>query len=235
MVDVSAFDHDSELPGDVVAEVGESYLSARSSPNEPLVLAAYEHLQAETDRLFQALARPGDARAVRVVFTLCRQPYESDRELIAAVRSSRVLEITAAAASTEPIHPVLGCEYGGPFDRFRAVHDLLGHARTGFGFELQDEVAAWRTQDLLHGDLARWALATELLAVNSARSIIGEAPAQKATLLEPGLWRRVRSCLLRGSGPAQPASAMPTRTGIGVVAGVDSLMATSVSKQAATS
>jgi hypothetical protein len=177
--------------GDVVAEVGELYLNARSAQGDPVLRTAYEHLQAETDRLFGAII--GGHDPVRIVFTRCLAPYASDRELIAATRISRVLEVTTAATSRERIHPVLGCHLGGPFDRLRAVHDLVGHVRTGFGFGLDDELAAWRVQDRLHGPLARRALATELLAVNSARSIIGETPGQKAVLLSPGLLDRART------------------------------------------
>jgi hypothetical protein len=189
---------------DVIAAVGESYLSTESTPDDALVIAAYEHLQVETDRLFRCLVRSNDPRSVRIVFTRCREPYESDRELIAAVRSSSVLEITTAAISLEPIHPLLGCELGGPFDRFRAIHDLIGHAKTGFGFDLLDEIAAWRTQDRRHGRLARRALATELLAVNSAIAIVGEAPDHKAMLLEPHLLQRARA---HGRGCTSPARA----------------------------
>lgn len=175
------------------AEVGAAYLSARSTPHDPLVVTAYAHLQAETDRLFDAATRRDAPNAVRIVFTCCPDPYASDRELIAAVRATRVLEVTTAAVNAEPLHPLFGCEFGGPFDRFRAVHDLIGHAATGFGFELHDEIAAWRTQDRLHGRLARRALATEILAINCARSVLGEAPEHKAMLLEPALVRRSRS------------------------------------------
>jgi hypothetical protein len=194
LVRVSDSDRDAAgataLPDAVAAEVGAAYLSARSIPRDVLVVAAYEHLQAETDRLFGAAIRRDAPDSVRIVFTRCPEPYACDRELIAAVRATRVLEIPTAAIGCERIHPLLGCEFGGPFDRFRAIHDLIGHAGTGFGFELGEEIAAWRTQDRMHGGLARWALATELLAVNSARSILRESPQHKAMLLERRLVRR---------------------------------------------
>jgi hypothetical protein len=179
------------VPPAVITEVGESYLHAPSAPSDPLVVAAYEQLQTETDRLFDDLAGTDDPRAVRVVFTRNRQPYRSDDELIAAVRASRVLEVTTAAVDSTPIHPLLGCEFGGAFDRFRALHDLVGHAGTGLGFAIQDEIAAWRVQDRRHDrGLARRALATEILAVNCAISILGHPPDQKAVLLEPALLAR---------------------------------------------
>ena len=101
------------------------------------------------------------------------------------MRECRILEVTTAAIGPRRMHPVLGCELGGPFDRFRAIHDLVGHVITGFGFDLAGEYAAWLTQSRMHGGLARRALATELYGVNSARWVAGEAPDHKAMLIEP--------------------------------------------------
>jgi hypothetical protein len=165
--------------------VGEWYLRSRSAHHDAVVIEAYEQLQAETDRLFTPLTRANSQRAVRVAFTRCARPYEDDEELILAVRANQTLEITSAAAAGERLHPLFGCEFGGAFDRFRAVHDLVGHARCGFGFDLHDECAAWSVQDRLHTGLARFALATELYGVNAARSIAGEAPDLRALLLRP--------------------------------------------------
>ncbi len=185
----------------LATEVGEAYLSAESAGDRALVVSAYEQLQAETDALFSTLVDRDVADPLRVAFTRCREPYDSDAELIAAVRATRVLEITTAATNASRLHPVFGCECGGPFDRFRAVHDAIGHAGAGFGFELGDEIAAWHVQDRLHGALAGWALATELLAVNSARSVIGEAPEHAAKLLEPELLGSSRARFRRLCSP----------------------------------
>jgi hypothetical protein len=165
--------------------VGEWYIRTRSHHHDAEVIEAYRQLQRETDRLYTVLTRDAGAKAVRVVFTLCPRPYEGDEELIRAVRGSGVLEITSAVAVGERLHPLLGCEFGGAFDRFRAVHDLIGHAGCGYGFDLDDECAAWSTQDRLHSGLARFALATELYGVNAARSIVGEPPELRALLLAP--------------------------------------------------
>jgi hypothetical protein len=142
-------------------------------------------LQTETDRLFGALFGTDDPHSVRVVFTGSRQPYECDQDLIAAVRAHGVLEITTAAAATARLHPLLDCGFGGAFDRFRAIHDFIGHVRTGFGFDLAGEMSAWHVQDRLHSPLARLALATEICGVNCARWIAGEPPDLKAMLFEP--------------------------------------------------
>jgi hypothetical protein len=171
----------------VTAELGEWYLDSQSAHSDPTVIEAYAQLQVETDHLYEVLTRVDFPWATRVVFTRCGQPYETDQELICAVRANGTLEITSAAAVGKRLHPLLGCEFGGAFDRFRAVHDLIGHARCGYGFDLADECAAWRAQDHLHSGLARCAFATEIFGVNAARSIVGEAPDLRALLLAPAV------------------------------------------------
>jgi hypothetical protein len=206
----------------ITIDVGASYLSATSSPRDPVVVDAYAHLQAETDQLFDALARRHDRQAIRVAFTRCPQPYANDRELIESARADHVLEVATAAVHPEPLHPLLGCEYAGPFDRFRAVHDLVGHVSTGLGFGLDDELAVWRVQHRLHGRSARRALATELLAINSARAIIGEAPVHKATLLDVGLVQRTLAQLSGcGQWPSQGFDGRDRPLALGIVASDD--------------
>jgi hypothetical protein len=169
--------------------VGEWYLHSPSAHRDARVIEAYRRLQVETDHLYTLLTADSGRWAVRVAFTRCVQPYESDEELIAAVRANGTLEITTAAAVRERLHPLFGCEFGGAFDRFRAVHDFIGHAWCGYGFDLDDECAAWSAQDRLHSGLARFALATELYGVNAARGLVGEAPELRALLLAPSTWR----------------------------------------------
>jgi hypothetical protein len=51
-------------------------------------------------------------------------PYASDCEMIAAVRTEGLLEVTTAATERDRCHPLMGCEVGGAYDKFRAVQDL---------------------------------------------------------------------------------------------------------------
>ena len=164
--------------------VGEWYLHSRSAHHDAEVIEAYRQLQVETDRLFAFLTQDA-CHAVRVVFSRCARPYESDEELICDVRAHRTLEVTSAVTAGGRLHPLIDCGFAGAFDRFRAVHDLIGHAWLGYGFDLGDECAAWIVQDRLHSGPARSALAAELYGVNAARGIIGEAPDLRALLLTP--------------------------------------------------
>jgi hypothetical protein len=163
--------------------MGERYVHSRSAHRDARVIEAYRQLQRETDDLFALLTGDSCHTGVRVAFTRCAQPYESDEELIRGVRADGTLEITSAVSAGERLHPLLDCGFGGAFDRFRAVHDLIGHAWCGYGFDLDEECAAWSVQDRLHTGLARSALATEIYGVNAARFILGEAPDLRAVLL----------------------------------------------------
>jgi hypothetical protein len=201
----------SEVDRSIAAMVGEWYLRSRSAHRDAGVIAAYRQLQLESDHLYVVLTRTVCDWPVRVAFTHCLQPYGSDEELISAVRTNGTLEITSAVAVGGRLHPLLGCEFGGAFDRFRAVHDLIGHAWCGYGFDLDDECAAWSAQDRLHSGLARFALATELYGVNAARSVIGEAPDLRALLLAPSALSsstgvRVENLDLRGATGQQTGS-----------------------------
>jgi hypothetical protein len=87
----------------------------------------------------------------------------------------------------------MGCQVGGAYDRFRAVHDVLGHACLGVGFDRDGEYATWRFQELFHSPLARRALATELHAEHSVRWTTGELPEHKAVLLNQRVIARSRA------------------------------------------
>lgn len=187
MLRTTQVDATFELEPSIAIGVGEWYLHCRSAHRNAPVIEAYRQLQEQTDHLFTFLTRGSCRRAIRVAFTRCTRPYECDDELIFAVRANGTLEITSAAASHGRLHPLFDCQFGGAFDRFRAVHDLIGHAWCGLGFDLEDECAAWSAQDRLHRGLARFALATELYGVNAARALIGEAPDLRALLLTPSL------------------------------------------------
>ena len=96
----------------IAAMVGAWYLESRSAHHNTEVIEAYRQLQTEIDHLFTAITRGARHGAIRIAFTCCVEPYQSDKELIRAVRSERTLEITSAAAVGGRIHPLLGCELG---------------------------------------------------------------------------------------------------------------------------
>lgn len=118
-------------------------------------------------------------------------PYCDAEELAASVLTSRTLEVTTSAA--DRAHPLLGGEVGGAYYRFRAVHDLLGHVATGYGFDQDGEYSAWLLQRSLYTGLARWAAATELHGEISALWTTHAFPEHKAVLLDPHLLNPART------------------------------------------
>jgi hypothetical protein len=173
-------------------QVAAGFLDAPSEPQDPFTATAYRLLELQTDQLFCGLTRPGAARSVRVAFTRCRAPYGSDAEMIAAVRATRVLEVVTARVDLDRPHPLLGNEPGGAYDRFRAVHDLVGHVRLGHGFDRHGEFAAWLEQESLYRGLARRALATELHGEHSVLWTTGVLAEHKATLIATQVVLRAR-------------------------------------------
>jgi hypothetical protein len=84
----------------------------------------------------------------------------------------------------------MGSERGGAYDRFRSVHDVLGHGRLQKGFDRDGEFTVWRAQERFHSPLASWALATELHGRHSVLWTTGGFAEPKALLLDRRLLRR---------------------------------------------
>jgi hypothetical protein len=175
----------------VAHEVAAAYVDAPDRP-EPLTVAAFTQLMAETDELFRWVTWPDRPGAVRVHFTRCPTPYNNAQELIASVTKLRRLEVTTVATDHDRRHPLMGNEVGGGYDRFRAVHDTVGHGRMQLGFDRDGEFAVWLAQERFHSSLARRALGTELHGQHSVRWTTGEFAEPKAMLLAGPLLRRAR-------------------------------------------
>ena len=167
-------------PG-VTQLAGEWFTAARTRTTDPLVRLAYRQLEEQTDRQYAALTDPGGAYRLSVVATRQITPYDNAAELIASVLATRTLEVPAP----DRPHPLLGNEPGGAYGRLRAVHDLIGHVATGYGFDRHGEYSAWLVQRRRYTGLARWAAATELHAEVSALWVTGQFPEHKAALLDP--------------------------------------------------
>jgi hypothetical protein len=181
-----------QVDAEVAQEVADSFTEAQSTPNDPQVNAAYRELEKESDRAYSALTDETGGLGIRVAFTRCCAPYGSDKEMIVAVREEHLLEVTTASVERSRTHPLLGGEPGGAYDRFRAVHDIVGHVAPGLGFDRNGEFGAWAAQEWLYSWPARWALATELHAEHSVRWITGDVADHKATLLDEALLSRAR-------------------------------------------
>ena len=163
-------------------DLAECFVAARTTLS-PLVVEAYRQLELQTDRQYAALTDPRGPYRFSVVPTSIVTPYDDAEDLIDSVLSTRVLEVTTAAA--DRAHPVLDGTAGGAYYRFRAVHDLIGHVSTRFGFDADGEYSAWLFQRGFFQGLARWAAATELHGEISVLWSTGQVAEHKAALLDP--------------------------------------------------
>jgi hypothetical protein len=166
--------------------IADCFLSGRTA-SDPLTARAYQQLQTQTDRQFATLTDPRGQYRITVVATGHAIPYNDAGELIASVLSTRTLEVTTSAE--DRAHPLLDGEPGGAYYRFRAVHDLIGHVATGYGFDPDGEYSAWLVQRDLYTGLARWAAATELHGEISSLWTTGQFAEHKAMLMDPRLIR----------------------------------------------
>jgi hypothetical protein len=186
-------------------DVAAAYVDTPSRPR-PVVERSYAQLTTESDRIFRRITSPDRPDRVRVAFTRCATPYATAWELIESVRRDRVLEVVAVATQPDNGHPLMGCEVGGAYDRFRAVHDIVGHARLRLGFDRDGEFATWRAQERFHSPLAGRALATELHGRHSVRWTTGDLAEPKAILLDPRLVRRSVTASLPNPTPTKGSS-----------------------------
>ena len=161
--------------------IADCFISARTSA-DPLVALAYKQLEMQTDQQFAALTDPRGPYRITVAGTSLATPYSDGGELIASVLASRTLEVTTSSA--DRAHPLLNGEVGGAYYRFRAVHDLIGHVATGYGFDRDGEYSACLVQRNRYTGLARWAAATELHGEISALWTTREFAEHKAVLLD---------------------------------------------------
>lgn len=159
------------------------------------VAVAYAALTAEVTMLARAVADLG----VRVTLvTTPDEPYADAGELCAELRERQTLTLRAAAADAP--HPLLS---NATVDQLRTVHDVLGHAALGLGFDLQSEYAAWLYCRPLFSRLARPAAFCELVGAVTAYVVTGVKPALRADLASQS---PSRSIARRAAGPGSRTS-----------------------------
>jgi hypothetical protein len=189
--------------------VAAAFLAAPTRSPDARVGWAYAALARESDVLYRVVVR---RLGLRVHFADEPEPYADFADLAADVRAGRLV-IASAAATGARRHPLLDNRRGGAYDRFRAVHDVLGHAALGLGFDRHGEYGTWLHQHhhLLRSAGARYALATELHAEHSVLWTTGETAEHKATLLPLDLVRDSLAEVRPGRPGRSPGSSAPRR------------------------
>ena len=169
--------------GQAVAEAWESRASTHC---DPLTTAAYRELAEQTDEMYRGIVSLG----IRVRFTDETEPYETAAEQARHLLLDRTIVIASGLGGN---HPVLSRD---EYDRFRAVHDVFGHAGIGGGFDRHGEYQAWLVHAMMYTGLGSWAMSSEYRGVNSSLWAGSAAGTGKAALLPLRLFQHNDTVLL---------------------------------------
>ena len=95
---------------DLAGEIAAHFLAARSNHTNATVRAAYDQLERQSDAIFTRLTNPHRPfhGGLRVEFTRCESPYDSDDELVGAVRARQGAGDHHERQGTGPATPTAG-------------------------------------------------------------------------------------------------------------------------------
>jgi hypothetical protein len=170
------------LRPEVADRVTDWFTGKRTAPSGE-VRRSYQALESETARLFEIVCRTPASGGLGIRVNLIHSdstPYRNAAELCADLRLRRTTTNTTIAFQKP--HPLLGGKEGGVADQLLVVHDVLGHAALGLGFDVQSEFATWLQCRTLFSPEARGAAFCELVGAVTAYVTTGEKPGLRADL-----------------------------------------------------
>lgn len=143
-------------------KIQQAYKTAQAAPESPRIRKSYEAFRRDVGRQYAFMTTPKEKGGMGIRHEVVpHDPYATAPEIAADVTRGRIQ--TMATASTGP-HAFLSNEEN---DRFRAVHDVFGHAATGRGVDRHGEEAAYLSHRQMFSHAARAALASETRGQNS--------------------------------------------------------------------
>jgi len=139
------------------------YTSMRHDPTDPRVAASYRAFVDETFKQYEHLVAEGYNFEP---WLGAGQPYANVVEMARDVAENKHLYYFRSTDTTTTLpddHPMLEQLPNGMLanDVFRAVHDIYGHAKDGYGFDIPGEENAWRSHSQMYSAAARGAMTTE--------------------------------------------------------------------------
>lgn len=140
-----------------------AYKAAQSAPGEALgIRHSYDAMRHEVNRQYEHMTRPKEQGGMGLRHeTTEEDPYPTAEHMANDVRGGTIK--TLATSATGP-HAFFSDEEN---DRFRAVHDVFGHAATGRGFSRNGEEAAYLSHRQMFPKAAQAAMASETRGQNS--------------------------------------------------------------------
>lgn len=165
-----------------------AYEDMEHDPADARVAASYEAFMRETLDQFNGLKADG------FLFEPWEgegQPYADAAEMARDVAENRHLyfyKTEGTDTSLPDDHPMkrLAPGTGGLLynDVFRAIHDVYGHTKDGYGFDVEGEENAWRAHSQMYSDLARGAMTTETRGQSTWVGYGAKGAANRAAIAE---------------------------------------------------
>lgn len=139
-----------------------AYKSAQNAPESPTIRKSYEAMRQHINSQYDYMTRPREqgGMGMQVEFT-DHDPYDSPEAMIQDVKQGRIKALRTAVTGS---HAFFSDEEN---DKFRAVHDVFGHAAIGRGFSRHGEEAAWESHRQMFPPEAHEALTSETRGQNS--------------------------------------------------------------------
>ncbi len=162
-----SYDPDMAINARAVGAEGYSgYRATRDAIGKPLTeetRRSYEHLTREVGDQFHHMTSPVEQGGLGLSFSVSdTDPYDSPAAMARDITENRHIAVLSTAATGG--HSVWDNETN---DRFRAVHDVYGHAALGRDFSRDGEEAAFRSHAQMFTPEARAALASETRMQNT--------------------------------------------------------------------
>lgn len=161
------------LPVDLATQIAQAYDSVpMDDSRNPEVRESYEQFAKEVQDQFDMLESvvnvrwwtedPDNPRSE----PLPGQPYQSSGEMFAKMRETGEVYIYVGGDPNEFMEEM--DENGVTInEKFRAIHDVFGHAKNGFGFGPRGEWNAWVAHSQMFSPLAFKAMTTETVGQNA--------------------------------------------------------------------
>lgn len=174
---ISQWNSDHNLPPlrdgiiDTPADLHEAEESARyfeqtpDQSDDPRVQAAYADFREQSDEMYGFMTKPESegGMGIKVDFTTKVDPYDTAEAQAADLRDNHHITLQSGLGGAHE-----ATMEQDEYDRFRAVHDVFGHAGIGGGFDRHGEYEAWLTHASMYTGDGRDAMSTEYHGVNSA-------------------------------------------------------------------
>jgi hypothetical protein len=172
------------LPPALAEQITDWY-TGQPSASDVDARTTYAALQRETEQLFSHICAPRSAGGlgVRTRRGGGDRPYRGAGDLCAELREHGSMAMTTfGMVAPGERHPLIGCGEGGLLEQLLVVHDVLGHAALGVGFDLQSEFATWLQRQVVFSPVARRAAFCELVGRVTTYILSGERPGLRADL-----------------------------------------------------